>query len=172
LTPLEQSFCFFWLRQADSCGTMFSSTEFLSDAAWQSKVKSPLEMVVSAVRAVGGEVSDTFVLGQRIADLGEPLYGKVDPTGYPNTSEGWTSTAGVLGRINFATALASDQIPGVKVDRARFSGKRAPDVAADLLNGAPSASTLAAIEKGVGGSAASSSLVPALVLGSPDFQRR
>jgi len=152
--------------------TLFSSTEFLSDAAWQAKVKSPLEMVVSAVRSVGGDVSDTFVLAQRIADLGEPLYGKVEPTGYPNTSEAWTNTAGVLGRINFASALTSDQIPGVKVDRDRFSGKRASDVAADLLNGAPSASTLAAIEKGAGGSAATSSLLPALVIGSPDFQRR
>jgi len=60
--------------------TLFSSPEFLSEAAWQTKVKSPLEMVVSAVRAVGGDVSDAFVLAQRIADLGEPLYGKVDPT--------------------------------------------------------------------------------------------
>jgi uncharacterized protein (DUF1800 family) len=152
--------------------TLFSSTEFLSDAAWQSKVKSPLEMVVSAVRAVAGDVSDTFVLAQRIADLGEPLYGKVEPTGYPNTSEGWTNTAGVLGRINFATALASDQIPGVKVDRDRFSGRRGSDVAADLLNGAPSASTLTAIEKGVAGSAETPSLLPALVIASPDFQRR
>jgi uncharacterized protein (DUF1800 family) len=152
--------------------TLFSSTEFLSDGAWQAKVKSPLEMIVSAVRGVGGDVSDTFVLAQRIADLGEPLYGKVEPTGYPNTSEGWTSTAGVLGRINFATALVSDQIPGVKIDRDRFSGKRASDVAADLLNGAPSASTLAAIEKGVTDPAASLSLLPALVIGSPDFQRR
>jgi uncharacterized protein (DUF1800 family) len=149
--------------------TLFSSTEFLSGAAWQSKVKSPLEMVISAVRAVGGDVSDTFVLAQRIADLGEPLYGKVEPTGYPNTSAGWTNTAGVLGRINFATALTSNQIPGVKVDRDRFSGKRASDVAADLLNAAPSASTLAAIEKD---SAAASPLLPALVIGSPDFQRR
>jgi uncharacterized protein (DUF1800 family) len=152
--------------------TLFSSAEFLSEGAWQAKLKSPLEMVVSAVRAIGGDVSDTFVLAQRIADLGEPLYGKVEPTGYPNTSEGWTNTAGVLGRINFATALASDQIPGVKVDRDRFSGKRASNVAADLLNDAPSASTLAAIEKGIEGSAATSSLLSALVMGSPDFQRR
>ena len=152
--------------------TMFSSTEFLSDAAWLSKVKSPLEMVVSAVRAVGGEVSDTFVLGQRLADLGEPLYGKVEPTGYPNTSEGWTNTAGVLGRINFANALAANQIPGVKVDLDRFSGRRASDVAADLLNSVPSTSTLTAIEKSVDGSTPTSSLLPALVIGSPDFQRR
>ena len=152
--------------------TLFSSTEFLSEGAWQAKVKSPLEMVVSSLRAVGADVSDTFVLAQRIADLGEPLYGKLEPTGYPNTSEGWTNTAGVLGRINFATALASGQIPGVKVDRDRFSGKRASDVAATLLNSAPSASTLTTIEKANGSSAATPSLLPALVIGSPDFQLR
>ena len=42
-------------------------------------------MVVSAVRALGGEASDSFTLVQKIADLGEPLYGKLEPTGYPET---------------------------------------------------------------------------------------
>jgi hypothetical protein len=60
----------------------------------------------------------------------------------------------------------------VKVDPDRFSGKRAPDLAADLLTGPPSTATLTAIEKGMDGSAASSSLLPALVIASPDFQRR
>ncbi len=45
--------------------TLFTSPEFFSEeeAAWQTKVKSPFEMVVSAVRAVGGETSDTFHSG-------------------------------------------------------------------------------------------------------------
>src|SRR5215831_12867746 len=103
--------------------TMFSSAEFLSMDAWQSKIKSPLEMVVSAVRALNADVTDTFVLGQRIADLGEPLYGKLEPTGYPNTSAAWTNTASVLGRINFATALTAGQVPGVKIDISRFNFK-------------------------------------------------
>src|SRR5262249_3400458 len=67
--------------------TMFGSTEFLSDGAWQAKLKSPLEMVVSAVRAVNADIEDNFALAQRIADLGEPLYGRVEPTGYPNTGD-------------------------------------------------------------------------------------
>src|SRR5439155_540096 len=62
--------------------TMFSSVEFLSEGAWQAKVKSPLEMVVSAVRALNADVTDTFSLAQQISDLGEPLYGKIEPTGY------------------------------------------------------------------------------------------
>src|SRR5262249_8990899 len=93
---------------------LFSSVEFSSEGAWQAKMKSPLEFVVSAIRASSVEASDTSVLAQRIADLGEPLYGKVEPTGYPNTGEAWANTASILGRINFATALTSGQITGLK----------------------------------------------------------
>src|SRR5262249_10607995 len=87
-------------------GTMFSSPEFFSAGAWQSKIKSPFEMVVSAVRALKGESDDTFTLVQRIADLGEPLYSKLEPTGYSNNGDGWLSTSSLLGRMNFSAALA------------------------------------------------------------------
>lgn len=86
--------------------TMFNSAEFLSEGAWQAKLKSPLEAVVGAARALNAEVTDTFGLAQRIADLGEPLYGKVEPTGYPNTGEIWTNTASLLGRINFCNRFS------------------------------------------------------------------
>ena len=63
--------------------TMFASPEFLSEGAWQAKIKSPFEMVVSAVRAMETERSTHSRLVQKIADMGEPLYNKVEPTGYP-----------------------------------------------------------------------------------------
>ena len=112
---------------------MFTSPEFFSEGAWDAKVKSPLEMVVSAMRALGGEATDTFTLVQKIADLGEPLYGKLEPTGYPETGEGWLSTANLLGRMNFATTLASGQVPGVKVDSSRLEGKDAAAIAREVL---------------------------------------
>jgi len=152
--------------------TMFSSVEFMSDGAWQAKMKSPLEMVVSSVRAVNADVIDPTALAQRIADLGQPLYGKVEPTGYPNTGEAWTNTASVLGRINFATALLGGPMPGVKVDMSRFNFKDPSTVAADLLGTAPSPQTLASIEKGIQSKEATPSLITTLVLSSPDFQRR
>jgi uncharacterized protein (DUF1800 family) len=152
--------------------TLFASPEFLSEGAWQAKLKPPLDMVVSAVRAMQADVTDTFALAQRIADLGEPLYGKLEPTGYPNTGEAWTSTASVLGRINFASALATGQVPGVKVDLSQFNFKDPRTVAIDLLYRAPSAPTLAAMEHGTLGKEATPSMLAALVLGSPDFQRR
>src|SRR5213594_1762648 len=152
--------------------TLFASPEFLSEGAWQAKLKSPLEMVVSAVRSTGAEVTDTFAIAQRIADLGEPLYGKLEPTGYPNTGDAWTNTAGVLGRINFATALGAGQIQGLKVDISRFNFKSASAVAADVLNLAPSPSMLAAIEKGIQRQEATPSMLVTVVMSSPDFQRR
>src|SRR5204863_4337981 len=129
--------------------TLFASPEFLSEGVRQAKLKSPLEMVVSAARALNAEVTDTFALAQQIADLGEPLYGKLDPTGYPNTGEAWTNTAGVLGRINFAAALTAGQIPGVKIDISRFNFKSPAAVAADVLNISPSPSMLAALQQGI-----------------------
>jgi uncharacterized protein (DUF1800 family) len=152
--------------------TMLSSVEFMSEGAWQSKLKSPLEMTVSAVRAVNADVTDTFQLTQRIADLGQPLYGKLEPTGYPNTGESWANTAGLLGRINFATALVASQIPGLKVDVSRFNFKTPAAVATELLGVTPSASMIAAIEKGIQGKEVTPSSLTTLILSSPDFQKR
>ena len=152
--------------------TLFSSTEFFSEGAWQAKMKSPLEMVVSAVRAVGGDTTDAFTLAQRIADLGEPLYGKVEPTGYPNTGEAWLNTASLLGRITFATALTNGQIAGVKLNGPELEGKDAAAVARELLGRDASSQTLEAMAKGLQGKEPSPKLLSGLVISSPDFQRR
>ena len=50
--------------------TMFTSPEFFSEGAWDAKVKSPFEMVVGAVRALGGEATDMFNLVEKIAGPG------------------------------------------------------------------------------------------------------
>jgi uncharacterized protein (DUF1800 family) len=152
--------------------TLFSSVEFSSEGAWQAKLRSPLEMVVASVRALQADVVDVMPLAQRIAELGQPLYGKVEPTGYPNTGELWASTAGLLGRINFATMLSTGQIPGVRPDISRFNFKSPAVVASELLHTAPSSATIEAIEKGVEDREVTPSMLATLVLGSPEFQRR
>jgi len=152
--------------------TMFTSREFFSQGAWETKIKSPLEMVASAVRATGAETADSFTLAQKVADMGEPLYGKLDPSGFKDGSETWMSTANLMARINFAVALASDKIPGVKVNTAPFADKDAAAISHDLLNRDASPETLAAIEKGQGDKPASAAATVGLVLSSPEFQRR
>jgi uncharacterized protein (DUF1800 family) len=152
--------------------TMFTSTEFLSEGAWQAKVKSPFEMVVSAVRAMGGEATDTMVLVQKIADLGQPLYTKLEPTGYPNTGELWLSTTGTMGRMSFASGLSSGAITGVKVDAASLEGMEPATIARELLGRPASVETQVALKVGLGGGHRPPAFVASLVLASPDFQRR
>jgi uncharacterized protein (DUF1800 family) len=151
---------------------MFSSVEFNSAGALQAKMKSPLELVASAVRSVGADVVDTYALVQKVADLGEPLYAKVEPTGYSNRGEAWLNTASLLGRMNFSTALVSGQIPGVHIDSARWQGKDASAMARDLLGREASPETRDAIVQGLAGTDPIPRLLAGLVLSSPDFERR
>jgi len=97
--------------------TMFDSKEFTSEGAYRSKMKSPFELVVSAVRAVNGDVRLAFPLANQVAQLGQPLYRKQEPTGYSNSSMEWMNSGGLVGRMNFALQLADNKIPGVKVDK-------------------------------------------------------
>ncbi len=96
--------------------TMLESKEFFSQGAYRTKLKSPLEVVASAVRSVNGEVDYAFPLANQVAQLGQPLYRKQEPTGYANSSKEWLNSGGLLGRMNFAQQLADNKIPGVKVD--------------------------------------------------------
>ena len=94
---------------------MFASPEFWSEGAYKAKIKMPFEMVASALRATNAQVDSTVALTQQLATLGQPLYKKVEPTGYYASAEEWTNSAALLGRMNFAMALTSNKVPGVKV---------------------------------------------------------
>jgi uncharacterized protein (DUF1800 family) len=107
--------------------TMLESKEFWSVGAYQSKMKSPFEMVASAVRAVNGDVDFAFPLVNQVAQLGQPLYRKIEPTGYSNSSEEWLNSAGLLARMNFAVQLANGKVPGVKVEKADASVLGSPE---------------------------------------------
>ena len=77
-------------------------------------------MIVSAVRATGAQVEYALPLAKQIGQLGEPLYRKLEPTGYSSANAEWVNSASLLARMNFALALAQNKVPGVKVDAARF----------------------------------------------------
>src|SRR5437870_11177271 len=63
--------------------TLFRSPEFWAPDAYRAKVKTPLEFVVSAVRAYGANVTDALPLARQLPNMGMPLYGMQPPTGYP-----------------------------------------------------------------------------------------
>lgn len=100
--------------------TIFFSPEFTSPMAYRAKVKRPFELTISAIRTLGGETNGGPQLHQWIARMGEPLYGYQTPNGYSDTAETWVNTGGLLERMNFGLALASNRIPGTRVDLNRF----------------------------------------------------
>jgi uncharacterized protein (DUF1800 family) len=157
--------------------TMLTSKEFFSAGAYRAKVKTPLEMIASAIRATGAQVDYALPLAQQIGQLGEQLYRKVEPTGYSSANAEWVSSASLLGRMNFALALTQNKVAGVKVDVARFT-EDPSRTARQVLFHDPTLQTKNAIaaalvaQKSKNPSAPTAALVAGLVMGSPDFQRR
>jgi uncharacterized protein (DUF1800 family) len=99
---------------------IFFSPEFNSPEAYRTKVKRPFELAISAIRTLGAETNGGPQLHQWIARMGEPLYGFQTPNGYSDTAESWVNTGGLLERLNFGLTLASNRIPGTRVDLKRF----------------------------------------------------
>jgi uncharacterized protein (DUF1800 family) len=93
--------------------TIIESPEFFAEDAYRAKVKTPLEFVVSAVRATGAVVVNPQPLVAELRTLGMPLYGCVPPTGYSMTADAWVNTGSLLNRMNFALQLVNGQVqPG------------------------------------------------------------
>jgi uncharacterized protein (DUF1800 family) len=133
--------------------SLLNSKEFWSQGAWRSKMKSPLELIASAIRATGADVESASLVARQLQQLGEPLYRKVEPTGYSSANAEWTNTAALLARMNFALALTQNKVPGLKVDTSRFEKMG--------LVGASAANNVKDAAKAAG-----------LVIGGPEFQRR
>jgi uncharacterized protein (DUF1800 family) len=126
------------------------SPEFWSAEARGQKIKSPLELAVSAVRALGGELSpprqppEELFMGRGaaaggpdlagwIARMGQPLYAYQAPTGYPDRAEAWVSTGSLLTRMNFGLHLATGRVEGVAFDLAALGARREPESIEEAL---------------------------------------
>ena len=136
--------------------SIITSNEFYSQQAFRAKVKSPFEVVVSAMRAMNAAPDSTPRTAQMIAYLGEPIYGHQAPNGYPETGEAWMNTGAILNRINFGIAAAANRLPGARI--AGIPGfdslasaprqKQVDAVVAMLLGGSASADTRAVLMSG------------------------
>ncbi len=143
--------------------TIVTSPEFFAAAAYRAKVKSPLDFVASAVRASGADAVNGQPLVQAMRDLGMPLYGCQPPTGYSDRAEAWVNTGALLNRMNFAVALASGRLRGIT----SMPGVDQNVIVSGALAGDISESTRATVAK-----ATTAPQAVALVLGSPEFQRK
>jgi uncharacterized protein (DUF1800 family) len=95
---------------------MVNSPEFFTAETYRMKLKTPQEFVISAVRAAGALVDSTAGMQAAIADLGMPVYGMLTPNGYSMKADAWNSTTQLVSRMNFAMALATNRVAGLKVD--------------------------------------------------------
>ncbi len=164
--------------------TMIASPEFFSQGAFRSKIKTPFEMIVSAVRASGASVEYAMPLANQLSTWGEPLYRKVEPTGYSNAGSEWVNSSALLDRMNFGMQLGQNRVQGLQLDPRKFSPSPAT-TAREILFTNASSQTLEAIDKTLREQkkkdqqkkknphqAANPGLIAGLVIGSPDFQRR
>ena len=97
--------------------TIVTSPEFFSRAAYRAKVKSPFELVTSALRTMNAEVDATPRTARIVAQLGQPIFGRQTPDGWPETSTEWMNAGAILNRINFGFAVAGGRVPGVALER-------------------------------------------------------
>jgi uncharacterized protein (DUF1800 family) len=175
--------------------TMLKSKEFWSRDAYRAKLKTPLEFVVSSVRATNADVENAGALVYSLQQLGMPLYGVQQPNGYSLMAVPWLGSESLLARMNFALALTSNRIPGVHVAM-DASASAATDTASagddeahledTLMDGVVAPHTHDAVLGQMDAEAAVPvamsrkpakpvdrvSLAAGLLLGSPDFQRR
>ncbi|MFZ0746581.1 MAG: DUF1800 domain-containing protein [Terracidiphilus sp.] len=93
--------------------TLFHSPEFWSTSVYRAKVKTPIEFVVSAVRASDANIDNLRSVANALRQMGMPVYGCVPPTGYSWQSSTWVSTGALVDRMNFALALAANRLPGI-----------------------------------------------------------
>ena len=171
--------------------TMIYSPEFWSKDAYRAKIKTPYELVVSSVRALGTDVDTPMPLVQWVGRIGEPLYQCQPPTGYSDKAEAWVNTGALLSRLNFSLALTGNKVRGSRSDVNAVLGSDAgedPRQALDravqvfLVEAAPG--TVDTLQKQLENPQVLQAklddpvrqvdlgVVTGLVLGAPEFQRR
>ena len=167
--------------------TMFKSPEFFAAENYRAKIKTPFEMTVSAVRAIGADTNGNPQFHRWMAQMGEGLFMCQPPTGYPDSAERWVNTGALLERMNFSLALSENRIPGARVNLqnllAGVDTTRQSQVVDHfvnlLLRGQISPQTRETIDKSLGaqrlamaGGQVDVAKVVGLIIGSPEFQRQ
>src|SRR2546422_7619653 len=160
---------------------IFSGPDFWAPADVRTKVKTPLEFLVSALRVVGADPAPTLGLVQVLARLAEPLYMHVAPDGYPEREADWVNGGALLDRMNTAVALAAGRLPGAAVDLDSIipagadAAQLVPAVDAVILGGTMTENTREVIRRqlsDISNSVQARALAVGLAIGGPEFQRQ
>ena len=102
---------------------LFTDKEFFATENYRAKIKTPFELAVSSIRALGADTNGSPAFLAMLNKLGEVPYGYQAPTGYPDMAEDWVNTGALLERLNYAVAVSSNRIPGTTVNLKNFQGE-------------------------------------------------
>ncbi len=153
--------------------SIVTSPEFFAADSYRAKVKTPFEFVVSAVRATGTDTSNAMPLVLAVRNLGMPLYGCQPPTGYSDKAEAWVNSGALLNRMNFAVSLTASTSERRAARRSpQDRDGTGPTVTSDALVASALAGELSETTAATVAKATTSPQALALVLGSPEFQRK
>ncbi len=92
---------------ADTLKTLMTSAEFAQGSG--RKFKDPMRYVISAVRLAYDDkpILNTGPVLNWLNRMGEPLYGRATPDGYPMTEAAWASPGQMATRFEIAKAIGS-----------------------------------------------------------------
>lgn len=131
----------------------------------------------SAKRNYKGQAA-ARTLPREISAMGQPMFACVPPTGYPEDSSNWVSAGALVSRLNFALNLSNGGFQDVRTAPPPRTGtqsaeQRVTSLSLQLTGKELSPATRATILKQVKDDPAiDSKKLCALILGSPEFQRR
>jgi uncharacterized protein (DUF1800 family) len=163
---------------------LFTADAFYRPEYRDVKVKTPYELVVSALRVTRAEVQPSQRLVGTLRTMGHLPYTEPAPTGFPAASEDWINPGALLHRINFGLDLAGGRVDGVRIedgslaDPTRSDGPGAVEaLLSTILPGMETVRLAGRIQVEVEHQDAGSPRQRAehalgLALGSPEFQRR
>ena len=159
--------------------TLAQSRVFWAEAKTRSKMKSPLEVVVSSLRALEADVQNPQPMMRWFDRMGEPLYGYLPPTGFPDYAESWANSGTLIARMNFGIHLATDRIRGIELkqlpkESAGLTTEEALARYSKLLLPAQDTSAIASeVKQTIPDDAERKEVqVISMLLGSPEFQYR
>jgi uncharacterized protein (DUF1800 family) len=122
-TPLVERMTQTFLRTdgdiAETLRALLTSTEFTQSLGH--KFKDPLHYAVSAVRLAYDDkpILNVAPMLNWLNRMGEPLYGRQTPDGYPLVEAGWASPGQMTTRFEIARAIGSGNAGLFKTDEAQ-----------------------------------------------------
>jgi uncharacterized protein (DUF1800 family) len=115
----------------ETLAAILTHPRFFAPEYYQVKFKKPLELAFSSLRLTGSEIEFPQLPRRQpnaqappvgiqafLQDMGEPLYTRLTPDGYPDTAVEWLGSNALLKRMDFASSFSVGRMPEAKMNLA------------------------------------------------------